>query len=84
MSGWEELESESDEPSLDTEEGRDSWIDFMLTQNDDGDWVSCQAVHDGENMVARFKWSDGREEVFDMQVRRSMEVVRPAGEEGSN
>lgn len=79
MSGWYDLE-EGDAPSLETEEGRDEWIDILLDQDD---WAQCQVIHDGTNMVARFRWSDGREEVFDLKVNRSMEIVR-VSEGGSN
>ena len=78
MSGWYDLEEEA--PSLETEEGRDEWIDIILEQDD---WAECQVIHDGDNMVARFRWKDGREEVFDMQIRRSMEIVKMAGGESN-
>lgn len=71
--------------SLDTEEERNAFIDWLLEQNDPDDWAQAQTIQDGNgNMVARFRWADGREEVFDLVVRRSMEVVVPSGEEGSN
>lgn len=71
MSGWEDLDE--DAPDLSTEEGRDEWIDIICQQDD---WAECQIVHDGENMVARMRWDDGREEIFDLKIRRSMEIVR--------
>lgn len=83
-------ESEWDEDgleflTLDTEEERDVWIDFLLNSNEDDDWCKAQTIQDQDgNMVIRFRWADGREEVFDVKVRRSMEVVVPSGEEGSN
>jgi hypothetical protein len=78
MSGWYDPDDET--PDLATEEGRDEWIDIMLQQDD---WAQCQVIHDGENMIARFRWDDGREEIFDMQIRRLIEIVRPVGEESN-
>lgn len=91
MSDWDDedapptdLEGEEVEFSLASEELRDTWIDFLLSQNEREDWVEAQVLRDGDNMVVRTRWADGREEVYDLIVRRSMEVVRPAGDEGSN
>lgn len=71
--------------TLATEEERDVWIDFLLNSNEPDDWAQAQTIQDQSgNMVARFRWADGREEVFDLVVRRSMEVVVPSGEEGRN
>ena len=81
-----ESDVEFEAATLDTEAERDEWIEFLLDSNEPDDWAQVQTVQDvkGENMVARFRWADGREEVYDLVIRRSMEVVRPAGEEGSN
>jgi hypothetical protein len=70
-------------PSLDTEAGQDAWIEFLLTQNEDDDWAKVQVVQEGDNMIARCRWSDGREEIYVLEVKRSFEVVRkaPPGEE---
>lgn len=70
-------------PSMDTEEGRDAALEFLLDQNEPEDWVAAQVLQEDNDMVIRFRWADGREEVFDVLVRRSMEVVRKAapGEE---
>lgn len=86
MSDWDDDISleEEEAPSLETEEGRDAWIEFLLTQTGEEDWDQCQAHIEDENMVIRFRWADGTEEVYDCKVRRSMQVVRPAGEEGTN
>jgi hypothetical protein len=84
---WDDDEDTDDEaPSLKTEEGRDAWIEFLLSEKEEGEdeWAQAQVVREDDDMVARFRWPDGREEVYDMQIRRSMEVVRPAGAEGSN
>lgn len=79
---WEDVDE--DAPSLADEEGREQWIAYLLEQNEPDDWVQCQVIHDGENMVARFRWSDGTEEIFDARLRRTIKVVQPAGPEGSN
>lgn len=79
---WEDLDD--DDPTLDDEEGREAWISYLLEQNEEKDWVQCQVIHDGSNMVARFRWADGTEEIFDAQLRRVIKVVQPAGSEGSN
>lgn len=78
MSGWHDLEEEA--PGFETEEDRDKWIDILLDQDD---WAQCQIIHDGKHMVARFRWDDGREEIFDLVIQRSMEIVRPAGGESN-
>lgn len=77
--GWVELDE--DVPDLTTEDGRDAWISVLLNQDD---WVNAQVIHDGDNLVVRFKWDDGREEIFDCEIRRQMEVVRKAAEGESN
>jgi hypothetical protein len=85
MGNWDEDDSE-ESPPLDTEEGRDEWIEFLLSQDgeqENGGWLLRQAmlVQDGDNMVARFRYDDGREEIFDMAIRRQIEIVKidPAG-----
>lgn len=77
--GWVELDD--DVPDLTTEDGRDAWISVLLDQDD---WVNAQVIHDGENLVVRFRWDDGREEIFDCEIRRQMEVVRKAADGESN
>lgn len=77
--GW--IDLEDGEPDLAEEDGRDAWINAMLESDE---WVSAQVVHDGKNMVARFRWNDGSEEVFDLVIRRKMALVRSTSPEGSN
>lgn len=69
-------------PDLDTEEGRDSWMEILMAQDDDTliangtGWTRALVVADEQgNMVVRFVYPDGREELFDLQVRRSVDVV---------
>lgn len=84
---WDDDDETTEAPSLKTVEGRDAWIEFLLSEAEDGEeeeWAQVQVVQEDDDMVARFRWPDGREEVYDLQVRRSMEVVRPAGGAGSN
>jgi hypothetical protein len=78
--GWTELDDD-EAPDMKTEEGRDTWIEFIMDQDE---WVQAQVIHDGDNLIARFKWDDGREEIFDCEIRRNMEIVRKSGPEGSN
>lgn len=80
MSIWDE-DVDDEGPPMNTEEGRDEWIDILLEADE---WAEAIVVQKGSDMVARFRWSDGRQEVFDLLVRRQMEVVIPAGDEGSN
>lgn len=70
-----------DEPPMNTEEGRDQWIEILLSQDEDVEWIDAMIVRNGDDMVARVRYMDGSEEIFDMQIRRSMEVVRidPSG-----
>lgn len=67
-------------PGLETEEGRDAWINALVSSDgdDDGEWskaIVCQIEND---MVMRIRYPNGDEEVFDLIVRRSMQVVRKA------
>ncbi len=82
---WEDV-GDDDAPSLDTEEGRDSWIEFLLSQDgtDDEQWAKAMVVREDDDMVIRFQWDDGREEIYDVVVRRSMEVVAAKDEAGTN
>lgn len=82
---WEDVTDDMivEDGALDTEEARDAVIDFIVSQNEEDDWIQAQAIQDGENLIARFRWADGREYVFDLIVRREMEIVRPDGA-GSN
>lgn len=78
--GWRELSE--DEPSdLTTEEGRDEWVEILMSQTDEtlaqnnSGWCKALTVADKHgNMIARFIYPDGSEEVFDLTVRRSIEV----------
>lgn len=67
-------------PPLDTEAGRDEWIDELLEYDE---W-ECDAmiVKNGDDLVMRVRYADGSEEIFDCIVRRSMSVVEqvPEGE----
>lgn len=65
-----------DMPELDTEEGRDAWIEFLTdVEADDDEWSKAIVVLNGEDMVMRIRYPDGNEELFDLKVRRSMEIV---------
>ncbi len=82
---WDDENSDED-PPMDTEEGRDAWIEFLIEQDGTDEelgWMKREAmvVQDGDDMVIRFRYDDGREEIFDGIVRRSMEIVKmdPAG-----
>ncbi len=75
-------------PELSTEEGREAWAEILLQQDDETmeangmEWAKTLGVMDDEgNMVIRFIYSDGREEVIDVEVRRKLaEVSLPEGE----
>lgn len=75
-------DEEDEEVHLDTEEGRDAAIEWLLEQNEPDDWAQVQTLQEGDNIVARFRWADGSEEVYDMKIVRSMQIIRrgPAGE----
>jgi len=80
-----DMDDDTDLPSLETEEGRTEWVGIILSQEDeDVEWIKAIVVHDGENMVARFINQDGTEEVYDLQIRRSMVVVDKAAPGESN
>jgi hypothetical protein len=72
---------EKDLPGLDTEDGRDEWVEILMAQDEEtiaanGGWCKALTVVDEQgNMVARFVYPDGREEVFDLLVRRSIDVA---------
>ena len=78
-SGWTEFD-EDDLPDLMTEEGRDSWIEILMAQDDEaiaanGGWCRSLVVADDDgNMVMRIAYPDGRQELFDLQVRRAIDV----------
>lgn len=72
-----------DLPGLDTEEERDEWVEILMAQDEEtiaanGGWCKALTVADEQgNMVARFVYPDGREEVFDLLIRRSIDVALP-------
>lgn len=69
-----------DLPPMDTEDGRDEWMDILIEEDE---WT-CDAmvVRDDDNLVMRIRWPDGSEELYDCIVRRSAEIVdcAPEGE----
>jgi len=76
--GWSEID-EGDLPDLISEEGRDAWAEILLAQDDEtlakneSNWVKALTVADENgNMVARFVYPDGNEEVFDLIIRRTI------------
>lgn len=78
---WPESEDDDDFPDLDTEEGRDRWIEILMAQDEDTEWCKALTVEDGEgNMVLRVIYPGGNEEVFDVKVRRSIEVSKVSEE----
>lgn len=67
-------------PPMDTQEGRDAAIELLMQ---DGELpCQCSVIQTDQDMVMRVRYPDGSEEVFDLVVRREMEVVRksPEGE----
>jgi hypothetical protein len=85
VTDWDDGGEDDDAPPLDTEEGRDAWIEFLLSQDDgEEEWAKAMVVQADDNMVVRFRWPDGREEVYDLKIRRSMEVVPAKDDVGSN
>lgn len=84
--GWQEIDEE-DLPDLMTEENRDRWVEILMAQDDEtlaknnSGWCKALTVADDNgNMVARFIYPDGSEEVFDLEIRRSIEVSSETGE----
>ena len=79
---WGEFDEDAEElPDLDTEEGRDQWVEILMAQDDESlaahetGWCKALVVADEQgNMVVRFVYPDGGQEVFDLQVRRAIEV----------
>jgi len=75
-------ESEEEEfLTMDDEEGRKFWTDFVLEADE---W--CQAImvrDDRGNMIVRFRYEDGNEELFDVSIRKMMPIV-VKDEAGSN
>jgi len=70
-----------DIPPLDSEEGRDEALKY-LTDNDLA--CECSVIQEGPDMVLRIRYPDGNEELFDVIVRRSMEIVRRSPDGVSN
>ncbi|MGD9712731.1 MAG: hypothetical protein AB7V46_11760 [Thermomicrobiales bacterium] len=71
MADWHELDDEM--PTFNTEAEREVWARILMAQDD---W--CQAImarDDHGNMVVRFRYDDGQEEVYDVQVRRLLRVA---------
>lgn len=83
--GWSVIDT-ADLPTLETEEGRDAWAEILLQQDDESiaknetAWIKCLTVHEGDNMVARFVYDDGSEEVFDLVIRRRIAAVSDESE----
>lgn len=61
-------------PDLDEEDGRVKWGAILLAQDE---WCDAIVVYEGENMVLRLRYADGRQELFDLAIRRQMEVCGP-------
>ncbi len=80
LGGWHDVDDEDGLPGLDTEEDRDKWVEILMAQDDEslaelGGWCKALMVADENgNMMTRFVYPDGREEVFDLTVRRAIEV----------
>lgn len=71
---------DEDLPPLDTQEGRDQWVEIMLEQDSDeldadGGWVKALVVRDDDNMMVRFRYADNTEEVFDLVIRRAIVTI---------
>ncbi len=66
-----------DYPSLDTEEGRDKWMDLFkaVEGGPEGEWAKALVVQDNENMIIRLKMPNGTETVMDVVIRREYEMV---------
>jgi len=69
--------NEDDLPTLDTEEGREVWAEILLQQDDETlaaagqGWVKALVVSDDDgNMVVRFVYAEGVEEVYDLKIQR--------------
>lgn len=76
-----------DYPPLDSEEGRDKWAEILLQQDPADphvDWADAVSINDGTNMVVRFRYRDGTEEVYDLQVRRQVVHQEPQPETPEN
>lgn len=72
-------------PTMDTEAGRDAALEFLTTYGDldtEGEYCRAAVIQEDNAMVVRFRYPDGREELFDLRVMRQMEIVRrtPDGE----
>lgn len=84
------LDSDEEFPGLETEEDRDKWIEILMGQDDEtleangSGWCKAITVRDEmDNMVVRFVYPDGTQEVFDFSVRRSFEIPTPGGGESN-
>ena len=81
--GWKEMDE--DMPGLDTEEERDQWANILMGVDLDVERALAVLVKDEHgNMVVRFRYQDGSEEIYDVAIRRSVEVVAPTEERESN
>lgn len=85
--GWRELD-EDELPDLTTEEGRDEWIQILVGQDDDtlrqneSGWSKALTVADENgNMMLRIIYPEGGEEVFDLLIRRQIEISAAPSEE---
>lgn len=71
-----------DVPGLETEEKRELWGEILAKQDDhtlemnEMAWARALAVRDDDgNMVCRFVYEDGSEEIFDLLVRATLVAV---------
>lgn len=82
--GWRDLGDDC--PGLDDEAGREEWANILMGEDiDDPQWAKTVLVHDDHgNMVARIRFSDGSEQIYDLIIRRSLEVAKPLAERDQN
>lgn len=71
-----------EELDLESEEDRDRWIEILMSQDDETlVEMKCLMVVNGKDMIVRFVYDDGAEEVYDVEVRRRIAVIRGSSEE---
>ncbi len=61
--------------TLEDEKGRDKAVPFLMGIDLENDHCKAVVLQDDRDMMIRVQYPDGRQEIFDVMIRRSIEVA---------